>query len=90
QYQFSLNVWVGIIGDCLIGPHFLPLRLNGGSYCQFLEEKLPILLEDVPLHIRHQMWFMHDKAPAQFSLNVRQHLNAVYPNCWIGRRGPQL
>ena len=28
QHQFSLNVWVGIIGDFLIGPFFLPPRVN--------------------------------------------------------------
>lgn len=25
QYQFSVNVWVGIVGDYLIGPVFLPI-----------------------------------------------------------------
>ena len=28
QQSISFNVWVGILGDCLIGPHFLPHRLN--------------------------------------------------------------
>lgn len=32
QEQFSLNVWVGVIGDYLLGPHFLPPRLNGEAY----------------------------------------------------------
>nr|CAH7725726.1 unnamed protein product [Callosobruchus chinensis] len=31
QEHISLNVWVGVIGDYLIGPHFLPPRLNGGK-----------------------------------------------------------
>lgn len=89
QEQFSLNVWGGIIGDHLIGPFFLPGRLTGRSYRHFLQHELPLLLEDVPLLLRHQMWFMHDGAPAHFSILAREYLNGVYENKWIGRGGPQ-
>lgn len=89
QHQFSVNVWIGIVGDYLIGPHFLPLRLNGESYLYFLQEVLPQLLEDVPIQLRRRSWFMHDGAPAHFSIAVRQHLDVVYPGHWIGREGPQ-
>lgn len=89
QHQFSLNVWAGIIGDYLIGPYFLPQRLTGELYHQFIQNDLPGLLEDVPLRIRTEMWYMHDGAPAHFALNVRQLLNARYQNKWIGRGGPQ-
>ncbi|GBN98902.1 hypothetical protein AVEN_119552-1 [Araneus ventricosus] len=34
------------------------------------------------------MWFMHNGAPAQFSITVRHFLNATYPARWIGRCGP--
>jgi len=34
------------------------------------------------------MWFQHDGAPVHFSLNVRNHLAAVYGQHWIGRGGP--
>lgn len=88
QQQFSLNVWAAIIADHLIGPYFLPPRLNGLSYTQFLEEELGPLLEDVPLEVRRQMFFMHDGAPAHFSRIARTFLNAHYPNRWIGRMGP--
>lgn len=87
QYQFSLNVWLGIIDNHLIGPHFLPQRLNGEAYCHLLEQ-LPVLLEEVPLQIRQHLWFMHDGAPAHFSIRARTHLDEVYANQWIGRGGP--
>lgn len=32
QRRFSLNVWMGIIDNNLIGPHFLPDNLNGETY----------------------------------------------------------
>lgn len=88
QQQFSVNVWAGIVGDQLIGPFFLPNRLTGQIYRHFLEEELPGLLEDVPLNLRNRMFFMHDGAPAHFSLIAREHLDEEYPNRWIGRGGP--
>jgi hypothetical protein len=35
QQQFSDNVWAGIVGDCLAGPHVLPHRLTGSHYQDF-------------------------------------------------------
>jgi hypothetical protein len=29
QQQFTINVWAGLIGDVLVGPHVLPRRLTG-------------------------------------------------------------
>ena len=82
-------MWVGVIGDYLIGPHFLPPRQNGEAYIQFLREVHPVLLEEVPLGVRRDMFFMHDVAPAHFSEVARQHLTETYANQWIGRGGPQ-
>lgn len=87
QHQFSVNIWAGIIADHLL-MFVLPPRLNGIIYLNFLREELPILLDDVPLQLRQNMWFMHDGAPAHFSVNVREHLNDSFQNQWIGRGGP--
>lgn len=88
QHRFAINVWAGIVGDHLIGPHILPQRLTGALYLHFLQEDLPQLLEDIPIAERLRMWFMHDGAPAHFSHVVRNHLNLTQPNRWIGRGGP--
>lgn len=88
QQQFSLNVWCGIVGNHLLGPHFLPPRLNGEAYLTFLRDTLPELLEDIPLALLRDMWFMHDGAPPHFSRAVREHLNATFNLRWIGRGGP--
>nr|XP_042901341.1 uncharacterized protein LOC122269952 [Parasteatoda tepidariorum] len=34
------------------------------------------------------MWFQHDGAPAHFSIDVRNYLNATFGARWIGRGGP--
>ncbi|GIY97690.1 hypothetical protein CEXT_325151 [Caerostris extrusa] len=34
----SVNMWVDIETDFLIGPYLLPHRLNSKTYCNFLEK----------------------------------------------------
>ena len=36
QQRFSVNVWCGIIGGHLIGPHIFEDRLDGVAYAKFL------------------------------------------------------
>lgn len=90
QRRFSLNVWAGIFGNVLLGPVFLPPRLNGRLYRDFLMNTLPELLEEISLHSRREMWFMHDGAPAHFAIIARNVLNRpnYFRNRWIGRAGP--
>lgn len=88
QRKFNVNVWAGIIGNHLIGPFVLQDRLNGERYLEFIQNDLNGLLEHVPLQTRRDMWFMHDGAPPHFSLIVRDHLNHIFHNRWIGRGGP--
>lgn len=88
QQQFKINIWVGITGDCLLGPHILPPTLNGIVYRNFLINYFPTILEDVPLETRQNTYFMHDGAPAHYTLQVREYLNDVFGQKWIGRGGP--
>jgi len=86
QRLWSLNVWGGIIGNTVIGPHFFNGHLDGIMYQNFLEMDLPPLLENVPLNVRRRLMLMQDGAPPHWSLRVRQYLNEHY-NPWIGRGG---
>lgn len=90
QTKFSVNVWCGILGDSLLGPYILPPRLNAHHYLVFLQEVLPELLEeaDPPVDLLFGHWFQHDGCPAHYGREVRAHLDAVYPDRWIGRGGP--
>ena len=38
--------------------------------------------------VRERMWIQHDGAQPTCSVDVRNHLNAVFTGGWIGRRGP--
>ena len=59
-----------------------------GNYIIFIRDILPEMLENAPLQVRHRLWFQHDGASAHFALDVREYLNNVFPNRWIGRGGP--
>lgn len=88
QQRFSLNIWLGMIGERLLGPIVLPQRLTGPAYLEFLGNTLPELLEDLPINLRLNLWFMQDGAPPHFTRAVREHLNNEFHGRWIGRAGP--
>lgn len=62
------------------GPAILPGRLNGENHLDFLENRLPELLEDLPLAQRLIIWYMHDGAHPHYSFNVQTFLNKFYAN----------
>ena len=45
-------------------------------------------MEDVPLHVRMNMWMQHDGAPPRYALCSRQVINEIVDEKWIGRGGP--
>jgi hypothetical protein len=74
---------------CQIGSFEFPMRLTGTEYTNFLNMKLPHLLEDIPLIFRINQWLQHDGAPLHFSRNVQGILSRMYPNRWSERGGPR-
>ena len=47
QYRWSVNVWAGIIGLQIVGPIFLPPRLNSGNYLEFIEDHLVDIMDSL-------------------------------------------
>lgn len=88
QHRWSINVWGGIIGEHVVGPHFFNGPLNGQMYLEFLTNNLPALVQNLPPNIQAHMWLQQDGAPAHFSQQVRVLLNNIFENRWIGRGGP--
>lgn len=88
QHDFQCNVWLGIIGNTLIGPHFLPLRLNANEFLKFLDNEFYDLLENIPLNTRVNSWFQMDDCPAHDGRGPQEWLNIHFPRRWIGRTGP--
>lgn len=76
------------VDDFQIGPCFLPSPLNGEVYADFIENQLPVLLADVPLCTRARLIFQHDGSPVHFCREVRDILDARYPERWMAQGGP--
>lgn len=87
QHKFSVNVWCGVIDNKLIGPHIFPHRLTGEVYLDFLQNILPVLLDDADVNVAG-MYYQHDGASVHYRVIVRNFLNENFPNLWIGRGGP--
>ena len=65
-------MWCGVIDSQLIGPAVLPNRLTGRAYVDFVQNELPLLLQETPEY---------------YSRLVTHHLNLTFPERWIGRGG---
>lgn len=85
QYPQKVNVWAGIVDGHIIGPFFIEGTLTGPRYLQLLQDRIIPALND--LHLEGPLWYMHDGAPAHYSLQVREFLNLNFPGRWIGRGG---
>ncbi|VVC41319.1 Hypothetical protein CINCED_3A018618 [Cinara cedri] len=72
QYKFSINIWCGIIGNYLLGPHVLPPRLNGREFQNCLMYTLPVLLENIPNEKQETMWFVLNGIPPRHTIEVRE------------------
>ena len=72
----------------LLGPYVLTNRVTGWNYTNFVQNALPDYMEDMSLASCQMMFFMHDDAPAHFSLSARRQLDEHYPRCCISRHGP--
>ena len=80
QDRFSVNVWAGMVDNNLIGPYVLPPRLTAVAYLHFLNNDLGPLLENVPLNVRRDLWYLHDGAPARYTVEVREWFDRNFPN----------
>lgn len=80
QYPWSVNVWAGIIGEHIIGLFYFDATLNGERYHRFLRDDLPLLLDELDLRLRLNMWYQHNGCPAHFSHIARQQLDNDYNN----------
>jgi hypothetical protein len=80
QHRFSANVWCSVNDNQLIGPAVLPNRLTGRAYVDFLQNELPLLLQEVSLAKRMRIVFQHGGAPAHYSSLVTHNPNLTSPN----------
>lgn len=92
QRPQKINVWAGILGNEIIGPFFIDGNLDGPKYIIMLHNdivpamKASAARQNIPWA---DVYFQQDGAPAHYARLVRQYLDIVFPNRWIGRLGPR-
>ncbi|GFW85696.1 hypothetical protein TNCV_853461 [Trichonephila clavipes] len=77
QRRFTENVWAGIIGDSWDLTNYRP-DWTARKHLIFLEIVLPTFLGTVPEHIRQDIWFQRDKAPAYSTIVVRDFMSRTF------------
>lgn len=87
QYPQKLNVWAGIFRDRIVGPFFIDGNLDGPRYLELLQEQIVPAIQEIAGDDFNEIWYQQDGAPAHFRVIVRNYLDVVFNNRWIGRRG---
>lgn len=77
-------VWVGILNENIIGPYFFDANVDANEYLHMLRTFVLPELERFGYDPAN-VWFMHDGAPAHYTLEVRAFLSNNFQG-WIGRR----
>jgi len=57
QTVWKVNVWCSIIGSQIVDPAFFDENLNGDRYSALIVTNLFVLLENLPLQLRLNMWY---------------------------------
>lgn len=88
QVRFGVNVWIGLVGDTLLGPYIFEDNLTAQHYAEFLRTTLLDYLENIPLARLRDLWWQQDGAPPHNAREVTNILNEMFPNKWLGTNGP--
>lgn len=76
-------IWAGMTSTYLLGPYFFEGSVNQHTYLQMIYKwSLPQLRAK---GTADTVYFQQDGAPPHFALAVRNYLNEILPDRWIGR-----
>lgn len=81
-----IMVWCGLWKDKIFGPYFFDGNVTSEIYLTMLRDSL---IPDLDQFGSRPQWFMQDGAPPHYGLQVRRWLDEIFPQHWIGRRGPK-
>lgn len=75
--RWKHNVWAGIVGNQILGPVFLPPRMDGSAYLALIDGFLSNTLDDMPLAQLRETWHQHDGAPPHVVRPIRERLTEL-------------
>lgn len=88
QMRFGLNVWVGLLGDTIIGPYIYEENLNADRYLNFLTTFLSDYIDNnICLNRLNDLWFQQDGAPPHNARRIGECLSQMFPNKVISNNG---
>ena len=87
QYPQKLNVWAGILNNRVIGPFFIDGNLNAENYEAMLRNQIVPAIQEIVGENFENTWLQQDGAAPHYGRDVRNYLDEVFINRWIGRRG---
>ena len=85
----KVNVWLGFTKTKVYGSFmFAKPTVSGVTHLDMLKLSLqPQMIQD---QVIHTVVYQQYGAPPHFANIVRDHLNRVFPNRWIGRSSPRI
>lgn len=85
----KVMVWTGILNRNIIGPYFFPGNVDSNAYLEMLGNFVLPELDRLGFN-PHEICYLHDGAPAHYTIDVREFLNEHFQS-WIGRgAGPLI
>lgn len=83
-----VNMWCGLLHDCLVGPYLSVGRITTGDIYQHLwQQSVFLQIDDIEWENENGVILKQDGALPHFSLHVRLALNSGLPNYWVGWGG---
>lgn len=86
RFKFKVNVWAGIIGGKVIGPHFMPEKQTSKNYVNFLKNDLKRLLDAAGVNI-NDIWFQQSGLQSHTSATAVKCITEMFGDRWIGNKG---
>jgi transposase len=88
QNSPKVMVWIAISGTRLIGPYFFRGNVTKNSYLEMLQTCFVPNIRDLLMEKDEEIMFQQDGASAHYADIVKEYLNQIFPEKWIGRGGP--
>lgn len=83
----KLNVWVGILGDNIIGPFFIDSPLNTQKYIDLLQINVLPCLFRIPNLDLGNVWYQQNGCPSYNSASAQQYLRTFFGDRIISKQG---
>lgn len=90
QFPQKLNVWMGILGENVIGPFYIEGNLNSVKYLDLLRHHIVPEIRRLAGARFNNIWFQQDGCSVHNRVTVQHFLNETFPNRLLSGKGTIL